>query len=100
MQKLSHNPYINSLFAEAYIITVATVIHTIGKQNTRDTFLDSIAALSLVTLSAAVMGYLFFGKPIMLYLDGEKQSAFTFLGKTIFGFAIITTTLIVLIKIF
>lgn len=94
------NPYVNSIIAEVYIIIVVSVINFFGKPNTPDTFFDSVAAISLFVLSAAVMGYLFLGESLQLYLDGEKKKAISFFLKTIIGFAVITIAAIVILKIF
>jgi predicted permease len=99
MNFLYKNPFLNSLLAEGYIVFVACVIHFFGKQNSPDTFFDSITALSLFVLSAAVMGSLFLGGPILLYLDGQKKRAATYFIQTVLGFAIITCGAIVLIKV-
>lgn len=90
MEKMFHNPYLNSIYAEAYIIAVVSLLHFIGKPHTPDTVFDPIAALSLLVLSVSVMGYLFFGRPLQLYLDGEKKEAITFFMRTVIGFAVIT----------
>lgn len=79
-------------------MAVATLIHFFGKPNTPDTYFDSMAALSLLTLSAAVMGYLFLGEPLKLYLDGEKKKAVLFFWKTVLGFAVITMLIILRVK--
>ena len=50
-------------------------------------FLAPVVFLSLFTLSAAVMGYLFCYQPLQLYIDGKKKQAVNlFLHTTlIFG---------------
>lgn len=90
MNKMFKNPYLNSIYAEAYIIIVVSIMNAIAKPNTPDTFFDPIAAISLFVLSAAVMGYLFIGEPLQLYLDGEKKRAVTFFMQTLICFAAIT----------
>jgi hypothetical protein len=90
------NPYLNSVYAEIYIIIVVSIIHRMGAINTPDNFFDPIAALSLLVLSAAVMGYLFFGGPLKLYLDGEKKQSFAFFMRTIVSFAAITAVVFII----
>lgn len=46
--------------------------------------------ISLFTLSAAVMGYLFFSQPLQMYLDGSKKSAVKLFLQTIVSFAVLT----------
>lgn len=99
MNNIFKNPYLNSVFAEVYIILVATVMHFISKPNTPDTFFDPVAALSLFVLSASVMGYLFVGEPLQLFLNGEKKQAVSFFMKTVLTFAIITAIALVIIRL-
>ncbi len=49
-----------------------------------------IAVLSLFSLSAAVMGYLFLYQPILLFLDGHKKNAINLFLQTVAVFAGIT----------
>ncbi len=90
MQKLFKNPYVNSVLAEAYIVIVATVMQYVGKPDTPDNFFTPIAALSLFVLSASVMGFLFVGQPLQLYIDGEKSKSVSFFLKTVLSFALLT----------
>lgn len=84
------NPIINAVLAALYILTLASGMHFIAAPNTPDTFLDPVIALSLLTLSAAVMGYLFLAEPFRRYLDGDKLGATRFFLKTVGSFAVIT----------
>lgn len=98
MNKIFKNPYLNSIYAEAYIIIVVSIMHYVGKPNTPDKFVDPIAALSLLVLSAAVMGYLFLGEPLQLYLEGEKKRSITFFMQTVISFAAITAISLVIVS--
>lgn len=69
-------------------------MHFFAKPNTPDTFLDPVIFLSIFVLSAAVMGYLFVGEPLQLYLRGERKEAVSFFLKTVASFAIITLVVI------
>jgi hypothetical protein len=99
MNKFFKNPYINSILAEVYIIIVVSVIQFFGKPNTPDTPFDGIVALSLFVLSAAVMGYLFLGEPLQLYLNGEKERSIKFFMKTVVSYAVITLIAIIILKV-
>lgn len=90
MQNIFKNPYLNSVYAEVYIVIVGLIMQNVGKPDTPDNFFTPIAALSLLVLSASVMGYLFLGRPLQLYLDGEKKQAVSFFMKTVLSFALIT----------
>jgi hypothetical protein len=86
------NPHLNAVLASVYIVFVATFM-TYGTrllQHTEDTVLAPIAMISLFTLSAATMGYLFVYYPLQLYLDGQKKEATQFFMKTLLTFAGIT----------
>lgn len=99
MKSLFKNPYVNSVCAELYIIIVASAMYYFAAPNTPDTFLNPIAALSVLVLSAAVMGYLFLGQPLQLYLNGEKKQAISFFMRTVVCFAVITIFVVVLLKV-
>jgi len=95
---VTKNPFINALAATLYITVVAT-IPFFGKQLFGDgkSFLIPIAMLSLFTLSAAVMGYLFLYQPLLLILDGHKKDAVKLFLQTIATFAGITLVLFILL---
>ncbi len=92
MNKIFQNPFLNAVFAEFYIIVVATVMNVVAKPDTPDNFFTPIGALSLFVLSAAVMAFLFVGQPLQYYLDGQKKLAVTFFMKTVATFAVLTAT--------
>jgi hypothetical protein len=52
-----------------------------------------IALISLFTLSAAVMGYLFCYQPAQLYFEGKKKDAVRLFLQTVAVFALITVIL-------
>lgn len=56
----------------------------------KDNALMPIAFLLLFVVSAAVMGILVFGRPILWYLDGKKREAVELSGVTIASLAVIT----------
>ena len=88
---MSKNPYLNALAANLYIVTIASFLFWGMKLLPReDSFLAPIAMISLFTLSAAIMGYLFCLTPIMLYIDGKKKQAVTFFLQTVLGFGVLT----------
>ena len=88
---LLYHPLINALVAAVYIVAVASVMYyapkVIGKV---ETVLVPVAMISLFTLSAAVMGYLFLYQPLQLYLAGEKRNATRLFLQTVLTFALIT----------
>jgi hypothetical protein len=96
---MKQKPLVNSLLATLYIALISLIFYLgnslkIGNQP----ILAPIAMISLFTLSAAVMGYLFVYQPLVLYLDGKKKLALNFFLKTTLIFAL--TTLILFLTLF
>lgn len=96
---MSKNPLINALAASAYIVLVVTVM-TFGTQplrNKPDTFLAPITMLFVLTLSVAVMAFLFFYQPLLLFIEGKKKAAVDLFAKTVGIFAAITLIVLTLL---
>ncbi len=93
----STQAFLHSLGVIAYIVFIAYLMFN-GETlfGTQDTIVAPIAMLLLLTLSAAVMGLLVFGRPVMLYLDGKKTEALNFAGATV-GFLFIEALVIFII---
>jgi len=93
---MNKNPYYNAVIASAYIVFVATFManakYIFGEH---DTALTPVMVLSLFVLSAAIMGYLFIGEPIMLFLDGHKKQAVDFFWRMVATFAGITVLIFI-----
>jgi hypothetical protein len=89
---MTKNPIINALAAALYIALVASLMFYGSRafDHGEDTVMAPIAMISLLTLSAAMMGYLLLLQPLRLYLDGEKQRAVTLFLHTLASFAVIT----------
>ena len=89
---MTKNPFLNAFLASSYIILVASIMfigaqHKIGQNAS---ILVPITFISLFTLSAATMGYIFLYQPIMFYLEGKKKEAIDLFLKTLGTFAAIT----------
>lgn len=95
---MTKNPIVNGLGALAYIVTITLIIY-FGTKNLpkEDTILAPIAMISLFTLSAAVMGYIFGLQPIQLYLDGKKKEAVQLFLKTMMVFGLLTSIILLLL---
>ena len=96
---MTKNPIINALSASAYIILVVSVMTFVTKplKNKPDTFFAPITVLSVLTLSVAIMAYLFFYQPLQLFIEGKKKEAVSLFIKTVGIFAVLTAiTLIIL----
>lgn len=88
---MTKNPIVNSVSALVYISLIASLFFYGSKimGSKEDTILAPIAMLSLLVLSVAVMGYIFFFQPLQLYLDDDKKSAINLFLKTLASFAVI-----------
>lgn len=85
----------NSLLAFGYIVVVATIIKNGQKIfDQMNSVLAATAFLLTFVISAAMMGILIFGRPILWYLENKKQEAIKLALYTI-GFL-----LVILIAIF
>lgn len=93
---MTRNPYINALVAGLYIVGIVLLI-TYGPALVRDkpdTILAPMAMLSLLVLSAAFMGYVFFFQPVLMFMDGQKREAIELFTKTLISFAGITALVV------
>jgi len=66
-------------------------------KNKPDTFFVPIVILSLLTLSVAVMAFLFFYQPVMLFIDGKKKQAVNLFLQTVGIFAALTSIALILL---
>lgn len=89
---MTKNPTLNALSATAYIVLVVSIMNLIMKtQGSKpDPAFAPVIFLSLLTMSVAVMGYLFFYQPLQLLIDGKKKEAVNLFVRTIGVFALIT----------
>ena len=96
---MSMNPLINALSASGYITLIVTVMNFLSRtlKNKPDTFFAPVVFLSLATLSAAVMAYVFFYHPVLLLIEGKKKQAVTLFIHTIGIFGGITVVALILL---
>lgn len=96
---MSKNPFLNALSAASYIILIVTIMNFImqTQSNKPDTILAPITVLSMLTLSVAVMAYLFFYQPLQLFIDGQKKAAVNLFVQTVGVFAIFTALILILV---
>lgn len=96
---MSKNPIIHAAAASAYILLGVTVMNFVTKplHDKPDTFFAPVVFLSLLTLSVAVMAFLFFYEPVMLFIAGKKKEAVNFFVKTVGTFAVITVFFLTLL---
>lgn len=79
--------FVYALVAAVYIVFIVLMIDTVGSMLPEETILMPITMLGLFVLSAAIMGFLFLFEPIRLYVENQKQEAFSFFLKTVGIFA-------------
>lgn len=96
---MTKNPVVNALSAAAYIFLVVSIMTAVTKPLTQkpDGFFAPIVMLFLLTLSVAVMAYLFFYQPMLLFIEGKKQAAANLFIKTIGIFAVLTLVVLILL---
>ena len=96
---MTKNPLINALCASTYIVLGVVIMNFVTQplKNQPDTFLAPVVFLSLLTLSVAVMAFLFFYQPVVLLIEGQKKAAINLFIKTIGIFAVITTVALILL---
>lgn len=90
---MTKNPFINALGAAAYILIIVSGMNFISQQfrNHPDTFMAPVVMLSILTLSVATMGFVFFYQPILLFLENKKKEGVELFVKTLGFFALFTT---------
>ena len=84
MDKTIKRAFINSVGTFLYILLLVLFVfslQTFSRQ--KDIIIIPIALLLLFVSSAAITGFLIFGKPVMLYIDGKKREAISLLGYTL-----------------
>ncbi|HVU06758.1 MAG TPA: hypothetical protein VHE10_03155 [Candidatus Paceibacterota bacterium] len=89
---MSKNPFYNAAVAGGYIALIFLGLNWVGENRFQgpETVLIPMGMVSLVTLSVALMGYLFFYQPAILLVDGKKKEALNLFLKTVGAFAVIT----------
>ncbi len=95
---MSKSPVLNAFASSLYIIFIASVMNWGTKMVSHpNSFLAPIAVISLFTLSAAVMGYLFCYTPATLYFDGKKKQAVKLFLQTVVVFGLLTAVALALL---
>src|SRR3989344_4232410 len=94
---MPRNPFTHAAGAALYIVGIVHLISLFVDGKVEGTLLIPMVMLSLLVLSALVMGYLFLYEPIMLYLDGKKKESLAFFGKTVAFFACFAITLVLIL---
>ncbi|PJE50742.1 MAG: hypothetical protein COV29_03345 [Candidatus Yanofskybacteria bacterium CG10_big_fil_rev_8_21_14_0_10_36_16] len=101
--KIVKTALINTLLTAGYVILVASFMfyapRILNFDKGPDTVFAPILMLLLFVLSAAITGWLVFGKSVMWYLDGFKKEALSLLSHTLgLLFALIAVALLLLLS--
>ena len=93
------NPFINAFASSSYILIVVVIMNLMTQQlsNKPDTFFVPVTVLFMLTLSVAVMGFLFFYQPLLLVIEGKKKEAINLFIKTVGIFAVFTIFVLILL---
>ncbi len=96
---MSKNPFVNAFCASAYIILGVAIMNFVTQplRNKPDTFFAPVVFLSLLTLSVAVMAFLFFYQPVLLFVEGKKREAVNLFVKTVSIFGVFTVVALILL---
>lgn len=75
MKEVQKHALTNSLLTAGYIVLISLLITFLGNKfpGPDKPLITPIAMLLLFVFSAALTGYLVFGKPILWYLDGKNK---------------------------
>ena len=84
---MTTKPFLNALIAAGYIGIIVTILSNTEHFDARGFgMIAPVTFLSLLVLSAALMGYLFFYQPVRLLIERQPEEASTFLISTIVSF--------------
>lgn len=94
MARMITRAFIDAIGTVVYVILVASFMFSLqGLAPKEDTVFVISSMLLLFVCSAAITGFLVFGKPVMLYIDGKKKEAVSLLGYTL-GILFLVTLII------
>ena len=99
MLKMTKNPLLNAISAIVYIIFIVLILRY-GSKNIPNNNIDliaPIAMISLFTLSAAIMAYVFGYYPLILFFDKKRKEAVNLFLKTTLVFGAITLGLLLIL---
>lgn len=83
-----------------YVGLVASIMNNGSRWfGVKDTAWTPVAMLMLLVLSASITGTLVLGRPLLMYLDGEKKEALKFFSYTIGWLFLLTITVLVVMLV-
>lgn len=91
MNSIMKRAFLNAIATTAYVILVVLFLFSLQRFASKpETIIIPMSMILLFVCSAAITGFLVFGKPVMLYIDGKKKEAVSLLTHTIGILVIIT----------
>lgn len=96
---MTRNPFLNAIVAFLYIIFIVSILQYGSKTfpHSNADLIAPIVLLSLFTLSAAVMVYVFGYNPLILFFDKKRKEALDLFLKTTLIFGAITFGLLLIL---
>ncbi len=92
---MTTRPIWHAIAATSYIVLIVSGIFSLGfLDGKEETILIPMTMLSLIVLSVAVMGYLFFFEPVRLLTAGKVPEAAKFFLHTVGAFAVFTAIIL------
>lgn len=85
--------FIHALLTALYVYAISSFMMTVEDLNLESS-LGPTVFLLLFVLSAAVTGFLVFGKPLLWYIDGKKKEALRLLLSTVTCLLILVLALV------
>lgn len=97
MKKLLAAGFLNALGAIIYIGLVATLMTSSNRLFMgAGPFVSSMAIICLLVLSAAIMGAIILGRPILWYFNGRKEESIKLFLYTVGWFFVFTMIIFIL----
>lgn len=92
MQSIQKRAFIHALAVVIYVTGVAWFMNhaeqLFGSAKPQPEWVGAVVFLLVFVLSAGITGSLVFGRPLMMYLDGQKKQAVMLAIKTLLWLAV------------
>jgi len=92
---------LSGVVAIAYIVIVAIFISSAQRifGPTSDPMLNITVFLTVFVFSAAFMAITLFGRPVMMYIDGQKKEAVALVGWSLGSFLVLGAIIAVIVAV-
>ena len=100
MKNINKTAFLNAFLLVVYVAGVSVLMENGGVIFGEKPILGPVGILLLFTLSAIVVGTLVLGKPLTLYLDGQKKDAVALFGRILTWLAAFTALTLFLTFLF